>query len=71
MKELEKTLKQIIGELKLITELTKKYGAAQVSKKLVRKDIEDDILKKISNANISQLNNMKKNIKHYFQSQTA
>lgn len=61
MEELIEKLKKVCDEMELITELTLKYKDIKVvGEKLLQKQIEDGYLANLSNANIHQLNMLKK-----------
>jgi hypothetical protein len=65
MEELIEKLKKACDEMELITELTLKYKDIKVvGEKLLQKQIEDGYLANLCNANIHQLNMLKKH--NYF-----
>lgn len=66
LNEIESPLNKTIKELKLIAELTEKFGAAQVGIKLIQKDIEDGMITGLSNASIQQLERMINSSQNFF-----
>lgn len=70
MEETLKKLEEQINELNELTKFIDKYGDPQItSEKLFYKRLEDGILSNISEANVDQLNMMKRSYRFKFYSE--
>lgn len=72
MHKLLEKLEKVSEEMRLITEITEKYGCDRVGDMMLFKKIEDGIFSKLHTANLQQLNTMRNGYKfRYYDKEVA